>query len=169
MDSRQDINHKDYWYNRDKYVILGFATCGTTLLSKYLRCGHPELGYNGTEEYLKNYSQCIPVFITRKPVERLWQLYVLTTYFNGWEYDRFLDFKNDKWNVVGVNDGIAQSDYDKYIEPFKEFGVITYKFEDMLKDSDFTKHLKTPYTGINIPNKFRELVEKRLDKAHIKY
>jgi len=167
LDTRQDITHPDYWYNRDKYVVVGFSRCGQTALSNYLRCGHPEIGYNGTEEYLKNYSQCTPVFITRDPVDRIWSLYNFFAYFNDYGFEEFLDFKDDKWNAVGCNDVIAQSDYDKYIEPFEAYGAEVYRFEYMIKKDGFKDWRGK--SNKKMPMTYRIAVEGRLKEAGISY
>lgn len=154
--------------NKDKLVILGFSRSGTTSLSKYLQCGHPEIGYNGTEEYLKNYSECTPVFITRNPVDRIWALYDRFLYFKKYSFEEFLDFKNPLWQGVGCNDVIEQSNYVKYIEPFRKFGVKVYRFEDMLKNKGYRKVLSS-HDKNEMPQEYRDMVEERLSKAGISY
>lgn len=156
------------WINKDKYVILGFSRCGTTALSHYLKCGHPEIGYNGTEEYLKNYSQCTPVFLTRHPVDRIWSMYNYHNYFMNYTFEDFLNFKNPLWHGVGMNDCIEQSDYDKYIEPFKEFGALVYRLEDMIRMPDYPKDHRGQ-SSKKIPKKYRDMVEDKLREANIKY
>lgn len=156
------------WENKDKYVILGFSRCGNTSLSKYLQCAHPEIGYNGTEEYLRVYPQCIPVFIIRNPVDRIWSLYHFFDYFKRWDFERFLDFKNERWHGVGCNDVIEQSNYAKYIESFIPYDAVVYRFEEIIKRSDFPKDWRGQHTP-KITDKYRDIIQDRLDKAGITY
>ena len=157
---------REYWYNKDKYVILGFSKCGTTSLSRWLHCSHPEIGYSGTEEYLKNYSKCRPVFILRNPVDRIWSMYCYHGIFKRMSFEEMLNFKSDKYQNVGCNDCIEQSDYLKYIEPFKQYDPIIYRLEF------WGQYMEKDWRGTNtkkIPKEFRKMIEERLKDANIYY
>jgi len=159
---------KSTWKNKDKYIILGFSRCGNTSLSKYLLCAHPEIGYNGTEEYLRVYNQCTPVFIVRNPLDKLWSMYNFFSMFKGKAFEYFFDFRSPHWQGVGMNDCIEQCNYDKYIEPFKEYGVMVYRFEEIIKDKRFPKDYRGQHTP-KMDNGFRDMCNDRLKAQGITY
>jgi hypothetical protein len=160
---------KEYWYNSDKWVIIGFSRCGTTSASRYFHCSHPEIGYSGvTPYYLEHYSNHIPIFITRNPVDRIWSMYNYHGVFKNMTFEEMLDFKDDKYQNVGCNDCIKQSDYMKYIEPFRQFNPIIYKLEDLKRRPDYPKDWRGQ-SSKKIPKEFREKIEKRLSNAGIEY
>jgi hypothetical protein len=167
-ESCEDVNDKRYWYNKDKFVILGFSRCGTTTLSRFMHCSHPEIGYSGTEEYLKNYSQCRPVFLTRHPIDRIWSMYNYHRYFQNYTFEGFLDFKSDLWHNVGCNDCIEQSNYSKYIEPFTQYDPITIKLEDIQKLPSYPKDWRGT-SSKEMPDEYRRIVEDRLKDVGINY
>ena len=167
-----DFSDPNYWYNRDKYIILGFSRSGQTALSRYLHCGFTEIAPNGPAEYLEKYPQCQPVIITRNPVDRIWSAYNYHLYFRDMAFEDFLNFKSPRWNNISCNDVIAMSDYEKYIEPFRKYNVKVYRLEDMHgKEEYIKKGFADPrtFTIKPIPDKYRKMINDRLDKAGISY
>ncbi len=158
-------------YEGDKpAVIVGFSRCGTTALKSWLGNGasNPEIAYPGTEEYVKNYPNTQPIILTREPVARLWSAYNYHLFFRNWDYDKFLDFRSQQWVQVGLADPIGQCDYEKFIEPFRELGVIVYRLEDLVKIPNYPSDWRGKST-IPIDPIFREKVEKRLKERGITY
>ncbi len=163
------LTDRAYWYNSDKWVIIGFSRCGTTSASHYFHCSHPEIGYSGvTEDYLKKFSNHIPIFITRDPRDRIWSMYNYHGVFKNMSFEDMLDFKDDKYHNVGCNDCIEQSDYKKYIELFKEFNPKVYRLESLKMREDYPKDYRGQSSKI-MPAKYRKMVEERLKDVGITY
>jgi len=159
----------DYWYNKDKYVIIGFSRCGTTALSRYMHCSHPEIAYEGiTDYYIKHYTNHQPVFLLRDPVEKLWSMYNYFLFFKNLSYDDFLNYSNKRDINIGGYDIIGQCDYEKYIEPFRKFNPIVYKLEDMVKLPDYPSDPRGKNTK-KVDPQFRTIVLNRLEEKGITY
>lgn len=64
----------------------------------------------------------IPIIITRDPVERAWS-----------DYKFFKDY-DPPMNPRGIDDAIEPSKYEKYS---KFWNCLTFRLEDLIKESDF--------------------------------
>ncbi len=139
-----------------KYIIIGFPKCGTQSLEQYLvNQGHTvlrtELVYlkTGLEEYETKYSDYIPVLITRLPECRQWSLYHFKEYHKEMSFEEF----RDKKFTLGLNFGLDSprscSEYEKYIDVWKKYGVIVYKLSEISQDKNFpVMNENANYTGV---------------------
>jgi hypothetical protein len=167
MDSEIKPTDREYWYNSDKMVIVGFSRSGQTALSRYLHCSMTEIAPNGTKEYLEKYYPRQPIIITRNPVDRIWSAYNYHGMFKNMSFEDFLDFKDERWQGVSCNDVIAMSDYEKYIEPYREFDVKVYRLEDMMDKPGFSDWRGK--SDKKIPKEYRDMIESRLKEREIVY
>ena len=150
----------------NNHVVIGFSKCGCKSLAKHLSSQFVELAYYPPDRYWSTYhNNDIPVIITRDPVDRIWSAYHYFGYYRTMSLQEFLSHGKASETGVGINNPILQSDYTRYIKPWEKYGVITYRFEDVIKLPGFP-HENSNKHGI-IPDRYRELIHDSLKAANI--
>ena len=143
--------------------------------------GAPELARNWKKPRMKYW------IITRDPYERLWSAYWWGQRWHKQQpyptFEEFLyqDTGDYTYQTSGLNKPLECCDYDKFIKPIDDLGIpyTRVRFEDMIKLPDFphmgdtNEHLRSLNfkAGLRpgpLPDHYRELIKKGLDKLGIK-
>jgi len=163
----------------DKLVIIGFPKCGQHTLNSYLTLKgyHVEtneviLLENGYDRLKPKQKEMRPVIITRDPVARCWSWYHFNarnpkkphSWFDG-SYEEYLKYDhNDKY--LGELNPIKQSEYAKWIEPWKKYDPLIFDMDILKNDPSFRHVYATPNLP-EMPKKYKELTEKLLNELRI--
>lgn len=164
-----------------KFCVIGFIKCGQNSLQKFLHKKYPyawveraELTWkiNGPDEFRERYEEFTPFIITRDPVERIWSSYWYFSVINTKEsYSEWLtNGLAKKVNHVGATNPIAASDYELFIDYWKELKPVVLRLEDMQSHPNFpiiNKGLQKPEH--KMPLEDRELTIQLLKDNGIRY
>lgn len=167
-------------YYQPKFVILGFIKCGQNSMAEYLRRRYnlPLIDEEGNrvikrreiacrkdaiEEFVRDFDNYTPVFITRNPVQRIWSAYHYLGYNTRMSFEEYLEL--DEYNEIHGNmNPIRQSDYNRWIKPFNRYYPIVVELEEMCKNPNFPRlNITSPETGYGeIPERYKRLIETKI-------
>ena len=158
-----------------RITVIGFPKCGTMSMVEWLRVRNPKAEISRPENiYIEDkvdWSKWECVAITRDPMKRLQSGHGYFTQLRGLDVNDLLKGYGKGYRNVGFENPIEQSDYDRYIARFEHkhgVKVKVYRFEDMIKDSDFPHINDTQYKKI-WNEKEKKLVKSQLEKHGIVY
>lgn len=176
---------KRYGEKQMKYVIIGFTKCGTTALEKYMKDNGEDVvrnevlfysgengSYNpdvdGREFYDKHYSDRIPILIMRDPIKRIFsQYHYKQRHQKGDIYE--IKENNLKDALNNHYELLTASDYDRYLELWKDKKPIILYFEDVIKWDNFP-HENKCNCGIKPTEKEINLIKNSINyKIHERY
>ena len=165
---------------KDKIAVVGFSKCGTMSLVEWLKKKHPNAEVSRPETIYadlrgphvqEKWIEWSCVVITRNPLDRI------KSGISYWPELRNKGIEGactgiDRYFNVGFGNPIEQSNYEKYIKLWqRRTGTKiekVYKFEDMIKDTEFPHINETP-TKIKFSKKEIDHIKNRLQEAGISY
>ena len=125
------------------YAVIGFPKCGTASMQEYLMKKYPDSNsvklefpiYGEAHKFEKELKGYRPVILTRDRKEMLWSFY---NYFSmtSVPFEDFLEMPIRAYNMKGLTP-LEQTDYDRWIEPFKKYDPWILTLDEAMKLDGF--------------------------------
>jgi len=158
------------------FFVVGFPKCGQVSMQTYLQNrfkGQPsrnEIAWRDDavpyfERIQANHvkSNLTPLFILRDPIERVWSAFLYMGLPNITHFPTYL--VNRLYQPYGEGNPIMESNYTKWINPFKKFNPMVLDVADMMKNPDFpnanrTQDIKYKNQDVpEFPDHYRQLTK----------
>lgn len=147
------------------FVIIGFPKCGTTSLQRYMTKKYPSVCTHRNEIIYSNrcsriwsdrFSQCIPVIVTRDPIERIWSAYRYYSWTRSIPFEKWVA-NIDPINMTGTTNPIESIKYGKFIEPMLKYKPIILYLENLKCEPSFPLENER-HSRKFIPKKYLQII-----------